>query len=65
MPGKILVTWKKSWIGYERDQRATIKSLGLRRLNHQVELQDTAVVRGMINKVRHLVEVQINPATEN
>lgn len=65
MSGRILVTWKKSWIGYERDQRATIKSLGLRRLHHQVELQDTAVVRGMINKVRHLVEVQINPATEN
>jgi len=63
VPGKMLVTWKKSWIGYERDQRATIKSLGLRRLNHQVELHDTAVIRGMINKVRHLVEVEFHPET--
>ena len=37
---KLRVTWKKSWIGYERGQRATIRSLGLRRLNHAVELQD-------------------------
>lgn len=64
MAGKILVTWKKSWIGYGRDQRATIKSLGLRRLNHQVELYDTAIIRGMVNKVRHLVEIEVHSSTE-
>ena len=56
---KLRVTWKKSWIGYERGQRATIRSLGLRRLNHSVELQDNPGVRGMIEKVRHLVTVEL------
>jgi len=54
---KITVTWKKSGIGYPRDQRRTISSLGLRRLNQVVEHDDTPVIRGMVNKVRHLVEV--------
>ena len=56
--GKVRITWKKSWIGYERDQRATIRSLGLRRLQQTVEREDTPIVRGMINKVRHLVEAE-------
>lgn len=56
---KLRITWKKSWIGYERGQRATIRSLGLRRLNHAVELQDNPGVRGMIEKVRHLVSVEV------
>ena len=54
---KITVTWKKSGIGYPQDQRRTIASLGLRRLNQVVEHDDTPVIRGMVNKVRHLVEV--------
>jgi large subunit ribosomal protein L30 len=54
---KITVTWKKSGIGYPRDQRRTIASLGLRKLNQVVEHDDTPVIRGMVNKVRHLVEV--------
>jgi len=54
---KIAVTWRKSGIGYPRDQRRTIASLGLKRLNQVVEHDDTPVVRGMVNKVRHLVEV--------
>ena len=53
---KITITWKKSAIGYPRDQRRTIASLGLKRLNHTVEHEDTPPIRGMIHKVRHLVE---------
>ena len=53
---KITITWKKSTIGYPRDQRRTIASLGLKRLNHTVEHEDTPPIRGMIHKVRHLVE---------
>jgi large subunit ribosomal protein L30 len=48
----------KSQIGYDRRQRATLRGLGLRRLNHCVELEDTPAVRGMIFKVSHLVVVE-------
>ena len=54
---KIAVTWKKSTIGFPQDQRRTIAGLGLRRLHHTVEHEDTPSIRGMVNKVRHLVEV--------
>jgi len=54
---KIVVTWKKSTIGFPQDQRRTIAGLGLRRLHHSVEHEDTASIRGMVRKVRHLVEV--------
>ena len=47
----------KSEIGYNRRQRATLRGLGIRRLNHVVEVEDTPSTRGMINKVRHLVVV--------
>jgi large subunit ribosomal protein L30 len=47
----------KSEIGYDRRQRATLRGLGLRRMNHVVECEDTPAVRGMINKVNHLVVV--------
>ena len=47
----------KSEIGYNRRQRATLKGLGLRRMNHVRELEDTPAVRGMIDKVKHLVAV--------
>ncbi len=53
----IKVKQVKSEIGYNRKQRATLRGLGLRRLNHVVEVEDTPSVRGMINKVRHLVVV--------
>lgn len=46
----------RSPVGYTRDQRATVKGLGLSRINQVRELQDTPSVRGMIFKVRHLVE---------
>lgn len=48
----------KSGIGYAKDQKATLKGLGFRRLNQVVELEDTPSVRGMINKVRHLVQIE-------
>ena len=61
---KIAVTWKKSTIGFPRDQRKTIASLGLRRLNHTVEHEDSPSIRGMVNKVRHLVEVKEQPSSD-
>ncbi|MBC8340179.1 MAG: 50S ribosomal protein L30 [Proteobacteria bacterium] len=54
---KIVVKQVKSKIGYNQKQRATLSGLGLRRINHTVEVEDTPSVRGMIDKVRHLVVV--------
>ncbi len=54
---KVRVKQVKSEIGYDRKQRATLRGLGLRRINHLVELEDTPSIRGMIYKVRHLVVV--------
>ena len=53
---KIRVTLVKSLIGTKQPHRATVRSLGLRRVNHTVELEDTPAVRGMINKVSYLVK---------
>ncbi len=55
---KLRITWTKSGIGYAKDQKATIRALGLRRLNHSVEHEDSASIRGMTRKVRHLVAVE-------
>lgn len=55
---KLRITWVKSGIGYADVQRKTLKSLGLHRLNHSVTHSDSASVRGMINKVRHLIKVE-------
>jgi large subunit ribosomal protein L30 len=55
--GRMRVQQVKSFIGYDRSQRATLRGLGLRRMQQVVELEDTPAVRGMINKVRHLVQV--------
>jgi large subunit ribosomal protein L30 len=51
------VTLLKSTIGFDRKQEAVVKGLGLRRIRHTIELADTPETRGMIHKVRHLVEV--------
>ena len=51
------VTYRKSMIGYAKDQKATLAALGLRKLNHTIEHQNTSSIRGMVHKVRHLVEV--------
>jgi large subunit ribosomal protein L30 len=56
--GRVKVRWIRSQIGFNRKQRATLVGLGLRRLNQTVELEDTPAVRGMIDKVIHLVVVE-------
>ena len=55
---KIKVTLVKSVIGTKQSHRATVRGLGLRRLNHSVELVDSPEVRGMINKVSYLVKAE-------
>jgi large subunit ribosomal protein L30 len=55
--GTVKVKWVVSFIGCTDDMRQTVRGLGLRRLHQVVERQDTPAVRGMILKVRHLVEV--------
>lgn len=55
---KLSITWKRSVIGRPQNQRATIEALGLRRLHHTVVHNDTPQIRGMINKVTHLVDVE-------
>jgi len=54
---KLHITWVKSGIGYSKDQKRTLKALGFHRLNQSVTHNDSAAIRGMINKVRHLVKV--------
>lgn len=54
---QLTITWKKSAIGRAEDQKATIAALGLRRLNQSVVKPDNPVIRGMVKKVEHLVEV--------
>ncbi|PJF41461.1 MAG: 50S ribosomal protein L30 [Chloroflexi bacterium] len=55
---KLRITLVKSPIGYEKSQRATAESLGLRKLNATVEHNDTPQIRGMINKISHLLQVE-------
>ncbi len=55
---EIKITWTKSVIGRTLNQRRIIKSLGLHRLHHTVVHQDSPTIRGMVNKVSHLVMVE-------
>ena len=55
--GTVKVTLIKSPIGFKGNQGEVVRSMGLRRIRHTVELKDTPAARGMIHKVRHLVEV--------
>ena len=55
---KLHITWVKSGIGYPGDQKRTLKALGLHRLNQRVTHDDSASIRGMVNKVRHLVKTE-------
>ncbi|MBI4213837.1 MAG: 50S ribosomal protein L30 [Chloroflexi bacterium] len=55
---KLIVTLIRSQIGYPLDQRATVKSLGLRRIRETVEIPDNEALRGMLHKIRHLVRVE-------
>jgi large subunit ribosomal protein L30 len=52
------ITLKKSPVSQKADQQLTVKSLGLRRMHQTVTHEDSQKVRGMIHKVRHLVEVE-------
>jgi len=56
----IKVTWQRSGINQKEDQKRTIRALGLRKLGQTVEHEDSRTIRGMILKVRHLVQVQEN-----
>ena len=57
--GKTLrVTLVRGVVGTRESHRATVRGLGLRRINHTVELEDTPAVRGMINKVNYLVKCE-------
>ncbi|OFZ87294.1 MAG: 50S ribosomal protein L30 [Betaproteobacteria bacterium RBG_16_64_18] len=55
---KIKVTLEKSVIGCKQEHRATVRGLGLRRINHTVEVEDTPQVRGMIRAVQYLVRCE-------
>ena len=55
---KIKVTQVRGVVRTKQDHRATVRGLGLRRIRHTVELEDTPAVRGMINKVAYLVKVE-------
>jgi large subunit ribosomal protein L30 len=55
---KLKIMWVKSAIGYSRRQKGTIHALGLRRLGDVIEQADTPAIRGMVDKVSHLVQVE-------
>ncbi len=54
----IKITLVKSPIGYSKRQKGTVSALGLKKVNQTVEQKDTQVIRGMIAKISHLVEVE-------
>ncbi len=58
MAGKLKITLRRSLIGEKPKARATVESLGLRKINSTVERPDTSSVRGMIHHVKHLLEVE-------
>ena len=58
MPGKLKIRQIKSASGHTQDQHATLRALGIRRMHHQVEHNDTPQIRGMVFKIRHLVQVE-------
>jgi large subunit ribosomal protein L30 len=55
---QLKITWTKSCIGRPQNQRKVIDSLGLKRLHHTVTHGDTPTIRGMVNKVQHLLSVE-------
>ncbi len=58
MSDKLRITLAKSPIGYSYRQKRTVQALGLRRMHQTVERKDTPIIRGMVNRVRHLVTVE-------
>jgi len=55
---RLRITWKKSAIGYNRNQKKVVKALGFHSLNGVVEHNDSPQIRGMIKKIEHLLEVE-------
>jgi large subunit ribosomal protein L30 len=55
---RLKLRYHKSFVGYAKDQRETVKALGFRRLGQVIEKPDNPSVRGMVHKVRHLVDVE-------
>ena len=55
---QLKITWTKSYIGKPQNQRRVVHALGLRRLHHSVTHGDTPTIRGMVNKISHLVTVE-------
>ena len=58
MPKTIKITLVKSPIGYSKRDKATVRALGLRKINQTVEQEDNAVSRGMLSKINHLVTIE-------
>ena len=58
MASKLKITQVKSVIGSPENQKRTVRALGLKRINDTVEQDDNDVIRGMVFKVKHLVEVE-------
>ena len=58
MAAKLRIKLVKSVIGYNKKQKATVQALGLRKINQQVERVDNPQIRGMVNRISHLVEVE-------
>jgi large subunit ribosomal protein L30 len=59
LAGKILrVKLVKSPIGYTKSQKATVRALGLRRMNQTVEHNDSPAIRGMLTKISHLIQIE-------
>ena len=59
MPGMIKITLVKSMNGRPEKHRKVLRGMGLTKMNKTVELEDTASIRGMVNKVTHLVKVEV------
>jgi large subunit ribosomal protein L30 len=62
---RLRITWVKSGIGYSQRQKETIRALGLKHLGTTVEQADTPVIRGMISKISHLVQVEVTGQNES
>jgi len=56
--GKLKITQVKSAIGYAKKQKQMVRALGIKKLYHSVEQKDTPQLRGMIEKVKHLLKVE-------
>jgi large subunit ribosomal protein L30 len=58
MANTLRITWVRSDIGYAKDQKATVRALGLHRLHETIEQPDTRAIRGMVRKVQHMLQVE-------